>query len=327
MIKKLIKNDRDLWWEIARADKHATFFQTPAWLEVGQCMSPKYTDATIMGELDSGVKFVLPITSYSRTWPFKRLYSVYDQSYGGLIANGPVTPAEHHAILHHIPLSPFSSFDLTETPGTIYNNPLRIFETISYSSSQVQINGRSFEELFAKFSKSRRRNYRIARKNGVTLRRANPNYWTDEFNKFYELYLETHDKRWGENAGGDFLTISFLRNLELVAKKYPKNFFMWFAELDGHPISTYTAWAWNGRLDGWFMASKPKFFNIKAAVFVQTEVIRFAADNSFRLFDLGPNVGDETLIEFKRRFGAEEVGYKLWHRPSPILKMIDRLRG
>ena len=56
-------------------------------------------------------------------------------------------------------------------------------------------------------------------------------------------------------------------------------------------------------------------------------MIRFAAENNYELFDLGPNVGDETLIEFKRRFGAEEVGYQLWYRPSPVLKLLDRLRG
>ncbi len=330
LIKKLSKtaiNNQEEWWRIAQADPQAGFYQTPAWFEVAKAKSANYADASLMGQLSTGTNFVLPLCSYSRIWPIKRIYSVYDQCYGGLIADGPVTAAEHQAILNAIPLSPFASFDLTQTPGIQHGTALPDYHTETFTGSEIDLTDTTFDEVFAKYTRTHRTNYRKGVKSGLIFRRADPANLAADFDLFYDIYLETLDKRWGENVEGDVLDRDFLHRFEAIMAKYPENFFMWFAELEGKAVSVATAFQWNGRFDGWVMASRPEFFKLRPTVFIITEIIKYAFENNHKLFHFGPNTGKQGLEDFKRRFGAVAVPYQTWHRPSPALSLLEKIRG
>lgn len=327
LVKYMGKPSLDKWWAIAKADPKATFYQTPAWLEVANCMSEKYQNASLMGQLNSGVNFVFPLCSYSRFWPMKRVFSVYDQCYGGLIADGPVSAEEHDAIFQKIPLSLFTSFDLTEVPGVAYGDLPGQFEKATFTSSQIPLANRTFDEIFSNYTRTHRTNYRKGVKSGLVLRPADFSDLTAEFDLFYEIYLETLNKRWGDEVHGDVIQKSYLREFEKVVRKYPDNFLLWFADLDGKGVSVATAFLWNGRLDGWVMASRPEYFKLRPSTFLITEMLRYAIENEYSLFHFGPNGDNQGLADFKRRFGAEQVAYTMWHRPSPLLNVIDRLRG
>lgn len=326
LIKQIKKATIEEWWEVAKADPKAGFYQTPAWLEVAQCSSEKNKNGSLIGELTSGTKFVVPLCSYSRMWPLSRIYSVYDQCYGGLLSDGPVTEEEYAAILNKVNPGPFSSFDLVQTPGIPHGAALDGFQVVEFTGSEIELEGSTFDELFAKYTPTHRTNYRKGVKSGFTFRRADPQNLAAEFEQFYEIYLETLEGRWKENVEGEILDKPFLDQFAQVMGQYPDNFYMWFAELDGKPVSVATAFVWNGRCDGWVMASRPAYFKQRPTVFVITEIIKYACEQNFRLFHFGPNTGKQGLIDFKRRFGAHEVPYQVWHRPSPVLNFIESVR-
>ncbi|MEM9775047.1 MAG: GNAT family N-acetyltransferase [Chloroflexota bacterium] len=327
MIKHTQKPDLDTWWQIAKADPKATFYQTPAWLEVAKCMSDKYEDASFMGELESGVKFVFPLCSYSRQWPLKRVYSVYDQCYGGVITDGPITAAEHTAILQALPLTKFSTFDLTEVPGVRHGQFPTDYDIVEFNSSEIPLAGRTFEEIFSQYTRTHRTNYRKGAKSGLSIRQADVNNMSAEFDLFYEIYLETLNKRWGDDVQGDILQLDYLRKFEKVVTKYSNNFLMWFVELEGKAISVATAYLWNGRLDGWVMATRPEYFKLRPSTYVITELLQYAVGQGYKLFHFGPNGDNQGLADFKRRFGAVQVPYRMVHRPSPVLNLVDRVRN
>ena len=224
LIKTVKKATIDEWWEVAKADPKAGFYQTPAWLEVAQCSSEKNKNASLMGELTSGTKFVVPLCSYSRMWPLSRIYSVYDQCYGGLLSDGPVTEEEYAAILNKVNPGPFSSFDLVQTPGIPHGAPLDEFQVIEFTGSEIELEGSTFDELFAKYTPTHRTNYRKGIKSGFTFRRADPKNLAAEFEQFHEIYLETLEGRWKENVEGEILDKSFLEKFAQVMSRYPDNF-------------------------------------------------------------------------------------------------------
>ncbi|MEM9775048.1 MAG: GNAT family N-acetyltransferase [Chloroflexota bacterium] len=328
MIQSIGKADIKTWWEIVKKDQNATFYHTPAWLEVAQCNDDKYADASLMGTFSSGTNFLFPLVSYIRQWPFKRLYSVYDYCYGGLIADGPVSAAEHQAVLKALPLNQFSSFNLTVTPGvsTANRDPLPEFEVGTYTSSILNLEGLTFEEALAGYSSSHRRNYRKAVKAGITVRKADTNRIHEELAIFYEIYLDTLENRWGDDMMALVISEPFLNKLGELVQRYPENICLWFAELDGKAISAEIDFVWNGRLDSWTPVSRPEYFKMMPTLALFSGIIKNAIDIGVTTFDFGPNLGKQSLQDFKRRFGSETVEYNTWERPSPALQLVDKMR-
>ena len=326
MIQSIGKADTKTWWEIARKDPKARYFHTPSWLEIAQQSSPLYQNASLIGCLDNGTQFVLPLCSYQKRWPFKRLSSVFDMCYGGLIAEKDVPSRAFLDIQKHIPMNMLSSFSLTETPLSSYTNPLEVFETSMHTTCLLHLQNRSFDEIFRGFSKSRREDYRRGAKAGVTVRKADLSNLTAEFDQFYSICTQTIDQRWKDNALSLIFPRDFYSKIAELYAKQPENITLWFAELDGKPISTALNFQWNGNVDGWAMASLPEYFKLKPTVVLITEMIRDAINQSFKLYDLGPNLGKDSVADFKRRFGAEVVPYKIWQHNGLLFEQVEKLK-
>ena len=111
-----------------------------------------------------------------------------------------------------------------------------------------------------------------------------------------------------------------------MMRKLPNHIKLWFVELDGNPISTAINLHWNGNIDGWAMASKPNYFKLKPTVVLITEMIRTAIETNERVFDLGPNLGKQSIIDFKKRFGAEVIPYRIWYRKGMVMKLVETIR-
>ena len=93
-MKFLPSVEQEFWWDVARQCDYATFFHTPLWREFALRTHPEYSDATIGVILPSGVRVVFPILRIQQYGPFQRLLSSFEHCYGGIIADGPVSPAE-----------------------------------------------------------------------------------------------------------------------------------------------------------------------------------------------------------------------------------------
>ncbi len=280
-----------------------------------------------MGELQNGVKFVLPLCSIRRLGILNSVHSVYDGCYGGLIADGPLSEVDYAAIWKQIPIAANTNFALVCVPGSDYDCPRPDFETDCFLSSEVWLEGLTFEEVYKKFTKSRKEDYRRGVKHDLQFRPADYTNLSAEFDILYDLYAETVEKRWKGDVLGDILDRGYLEKFQKVVEKYPNNFHLWFVELDGEPISMATAFDWNKRLDGWIMASRPEYFKIKPAVFILTNILQFATENDYRLFHFGPNGDNTGLVDFKRRFGADTVSYQTWFKQSPLHKLLSKLSG
>ncbi len=327
MISDIKRADLQTWWLIAKADPQATFYQTPAWLEVAQRMDVRYQNASLQGTLSSGTKFVFPLTSYSRQWPVNRLYSVFDYCYGGVISDRPLTNEEHEAILQKLPLTIFTHFNLVEPPGLPSRNVPPAFTVENYTSSLLDLTGRSFEDVVSNFSRTHRGNYRKTIKEGITVRPANHDQLDAEFKIFYEIYLATLKNRWQDENMGLSFSPSFWTGFAEVMQAYPENMFLWFAEKDGEPISAEIDFVWNGRLNSWSTVSRPAYFKHKPTIALLAGIIKNAIDLGVTTFDFGPNLGKQGLEDFKRRFGAETIQYNTWEKQSPIIALIDKIRS
>lgn len=327
MISHIGQADLQTWWSVAKADPQATFYQTPAWFEVAQCMEPRYTDATLTGTLASGTRFVFPLISYSRTWPLKRLQSVFDYCYGGVIADGPISDQEFKAILESLPLNVFTRFNLTEPAGVPAKHPLPSFTSESFTSSILDLTGLTFEQALANFSRSHRTGYRKCISNGLTVRMADIDQIENELDIFYEVYQDTLENRWGDDVLSLLLDREFLTKLGQVMQKYPENMYLWFAELEGEAVAAEINFVWNGRLDVWSIVAKHEYFKLKPTLAMLSGIIKHAIDIDVTTFDFGPNLGKKGLEDFKGRFGAETVHYNTWEKPSLFIDLIERLRS
>ena len=84
--------------------------------------------------------------------------------------------------------------------------------------------------------------------------------------------------------------------------------FVVVAEVEGRPAAAAVFLAWNGTVIYKYSAARPELFRYRPVHLILWHAIEWSCMNGFRTFDFGRSeAGDETLREFKRGWGTDEV--------------------
>jgi CelD/BcsL family acetyltransferase involved in cellulose biosynthesis len=323
-MKILRSVDRTTWLEVAERCPYATFFQTPLWHDLALATAPEQADATIGAVLPGGVRAVLPLLRARRLGPWRELHSTAALCYGGIIADGPVSPAEAAQLYRAACGWRTLRLRLTESPFAPLPAPAGA--VVQEDSTHILRLGGGFDALFAGFSKSQQAHYRRGLRRGVTVRRAAD---MDDVRAYFAVYQATL-RRWraGDGAlpGTEEPWRRFAAGAELAAR-HPGQVALWLAEVGGRVVSGAWVFSWNGHVVYWHGATDDAFFDHHPAVVLHTEIIREAAARGAAIYDFNPSGGLPGVAEFKRRFGAEPLPVRRISFDDRSLSLARALRA
>jgi hypothetical protein len=305
----------EFWWDVARKCEYATFFQTPIWRDLVQWTVPdQYEDKSFGAILANGTKVVFPLMIKRRIGPVCALESMPLGGYGGVIADGPISPEEHTQLYARVRQWPAYSFYMVNNP---FGPPppeaaLQPMFTVYNDTTYVVPLDSDFETIFARFRRNQRQEYRRGIKRGVKVRLAQS---LDDYQAYYEVYRDAV-ARWGEELEFTY-TMDVFAQIYFMSLRYPEQIKLWLITVDDEVAGGNLVYSWgpaaiirNGTLHR-------KFFNYFIMPVGDTEVLRDALAQGYRYLDFcnsGTNLGG---IEYKQRFTPHSMPVKglLYEQP------------
>lgn len=312
----------EFWWDVARNCSYATFYHTPLWREIAMRTFPeRYTDATIGAILPNGVRAVLPMLSKRRIGPFRWLHSTFENCYGGLIADGPVTESEALAIYAQACDWSTYTFYLIDHPiGPPLHAQLRGRLTHVYSEPTYLVHlDADFETVFGRFQRTQRKDYRRGIRNGVQVRLADS---LSDYQSYYAIYQDAVD-RWG-NERAQVYDWSLFETFYQQSLIYPEQIKLWIFMIDEQIVGGTIMFYWNKVASAWNGTAHRDFLEYDVMPVGDTEIIRDALERGYRYFDFNTSGLKEGVMIYKQRFGTQPKPVNMWRYENPILKPIQQ---
>ena len=323
---------RAAWDEIVGADPDALIEHTPMWLDAIRTAG-NFRDASRLYRLDDGRRFVLPMV---RRLPAPAPRSGFASGWGigGLVGPGLDAGAvseivtdltSDQALYTHIRPNPIqaSIWAEADTAGAL---------AVPRRAHVIDLSGGA-EATWARFRNSGRRGTRTAERMGVVV---TTHLGGDMLDVYYnKLYLRSVE-RWAGRQREPLALARFrasrrdpLTKLQAIAQTLGPAFRLYLASVDGEPAAgnivlsgPQNAHSTRAALN-YSLASKTK-----AAYAADWAAIRDACDAGFKWYHLGESGQNQSLGEYKERFGARPIDYSEYRiERLPVLAVDNALRS
>lgn len=327
---------REVWQALVEQDEKALIFQTPVWTDA-LCSTGQYQDASRMYELRGGRTLVLPLAKTRSGLPALVSQASMPDGWGmgGLISSGAIEPQDVELVLT----------DLASTPArrtTIRPNPLTAaswlaakpagFSAAPHLTHILNLEG-GFDQVWSHtFSTATRTNIRKAEKADLEIEcRAGG----DLLPVFYATYMAWIDQRARERrmplpvARWLGRTREPMLKFQQAALALGDAFRVWVARLDGQVVAVDILLIDRCHAFYWRSASIKKLAGpVRANDLLQIHMIRDACSAGCRYYHMGESGGVDSLMHFKKRFGAEEFPFPAFTREwFPIAKSKHTLHS
>jgi hypothetical protein len=312
---------RDEWEHACRSCDYATFFHTPAWVDLftkttGTAMLPA-AEAVIFSD---GVEAILPMARRRYPGGLLPLYwSMPAHTFGGWVSADVLTK-EHAGLLAGVLLKR-SNLIWRENP---YDAALK---SISLSSAREDFTqaidlSQGFEAAADRFDHAHRKAVRKAAAAGVAIAEA---VHFEEWESYFSLY-ESSRARWRKRRlarkGGYSRSL-----LKAIYESAPEGRTLWLARVQGVPAAGILCFYWNRHAVAWLGAGEEKFFMYRPNNLLYEHAIRNAAARGFRWFDCNPSAGLRGVIEFKEHLGAIPLRSRVVEKKSAARRVAEWLRN
>lgn len=315
--------DEKTWWRVAEHCPYATFSHTPAWQTLVLEAFPDLQPATLAAECPDGTLAILPLirTGSAAKGLLHGQTSTFAGCYGGPIADGPLDD-EVVATLYRVAVGRrVATLEVCGNPYAPHSLPALTGTHTTTDTTHVIELSLGHERLRSGYSRSHRNAANRARKAGVQVRESRAE---EDYRRYYRLYRDTLE-RWGDRATSVYPRRLFEAGARLAAR-HPRHIRLWLAERDGEAVAGAWTFAWNGHLYYWHGASRAEEMSSGVNQLLQDEIIRQAAAEGFRHYDLYPSGGHAGVETFKRRFGARALPLTRWHYSGRTVNFLQALR-
>ncbi|MBK7896545.1 MAG: GNAT family N-acetyltransferase [Anaerolineaceae bacterium] len=316
--------DDSVWVQLAEQCEYATFFNTPAWFHLAKDLVSGSQIKIIGGQTSQGTQFVLPVAIEKQMGPFYRLTSSLNGVYGGIIADGPLNESECQQIYQNL-VSKWRVLTYTFTPSPLRHASAGLSNFLELNDKTYLISlAPGYEEIYRNYSRGHKSAINKAIKSDVQVEVTTA---LDDYRAYYQVYKDSLD-RWGETFFGYTLPWTFFEKIHGLALQKSDNVKLWVARLGNEVIAGAIVFYWHKCVNYFHGANHRDYFNYRAANLVQNEIIKHAAqpELNFATYDFGPS-GIESLYEFKRRFGGEELPTQYFSYSHPLFNAYNNLRA
>jgi hypothetical protein len=292
--------------EFIRSCPGATFFHSPAWLEILGESFRRFRCGWLTARAGAGLRGVMPVAVISRG-PLLQCQALPFGTYGHPLAverSDSVRLLEAFYTLGGGPRCVAAAANLLEWPGELappspWHVRLEECRIISLETT--------FEEYRSvRMSRKRRQLCNRCEREGVSARILEPS----DLDDFYRAYLSgsTH---WGGVHPYP------RRFFEALFRRRDEGVLVWGAYREGALIAAHVDFYFGGTAQAWQAGVTPRAHAHDAGAFLVMHAVREAISRGTATFNLGSSGGDEGMIFFKESMGGREQRY-------PV---VERVRG
>ena len=285
----------------------ASTYHRPAWLDV---ISGAFGHRTTYLAADSNgrVSGVLPLVFF-RSWMFGRFtVSMPFLNYGGILADSPEI---ERTLLDR-------AIEETAAAGGTHlelRHARQHFAHLTSKRHKVAMELRleaTVDRQWQTLDKKVRNQIRKAEKSGLTTSEGG----SELLPEFYEVFSRNM-----RDLGTPVYGASFFRR---VLDTFPVESRLFVVTLERRPVAASLVHWHGGRIEVPWASSIREFNPLCVNVLLYWQMLRFAIERGFSLFDFGRSTRDEGTYHFKRQWGAEarELVWEYWTsdgRPLPEL--------
>jgi len=298
--------DDSLWQDIVGKSPSATFYHTTAWREILCETFPKWKDATLAIEYEDGNRAIFPMLRHSLVGALSFYWheSMVPGAYGGPIFQSPPSSG-HNEVIEKI-LANYNNLLIVSNPffdwhcGGNFKRYETFIQTLRLSPD--------FREIWMNYSKGRRHTINYARKQGIVVREVD---FYNNFQVYYKIY-QRQLERWGRNAT-DYYPLRLFENLAVHAQTNP-DIKLWTAWLNNKMVSGLVVLYHNKHLVTWHGATLDEYFEYRPVDILYSTVIEDACKRGLEVFDFANSGGHQNVVNYKERFGAQNLPLYIWRR-------------
>jgi len=297
-----------------RSSPIATFFHSPAWLEVLEESFPDFECGWLVARRDEELAGLMPVSRIRRR-PFFYLHSMPFGTYGHPLAVGEGTG---DALMDAF-FDEASAFRCLEAEANLFYGGIpgdipRGWKVRSEECSVISIE-EGFEEYRSSgMSRKRRQLCNRCEREGVEARLLSPERDLDEF---YSVYLQSAS-RWGG------LHPYPRRFFESLFSKREQGVLVWGAFVKGRLEASHVDFYFGNTAQAWQAAVSKGAYDLDLAAFLIMNAVREGIGRGVRLFNLGSSGGDRGMIFFKESMGGRPVEYPVVEKRGSLLRWIRR---
>lgn len=311
------------WDRLVGSSLHVTFFHTREWAQLWERYTGEGTAVAHVARFDDGVEALLPAVERApggrpaagRLAPALRsLVSAHGATYGGWISPYPLTAAHHEALLRH---TAGWNLSITQNPHDPGLAAAQVAWTRDDVTHAVDLR-RPWDDVRRSWSRGHRSAVAKAGRAGLTVVAAStPAQW--------RAYREIHRltvARWErpQHVVDD-------RFLDLLANSRSGDVRLWVAEHEGSVVAGAICLTAGRTVSYWHGAFDPRVQHLRAAPFLHAEIMRRAREEGHHWYDFCPSGGNEGVMAFKDRFGAERLPVHTLETSGRLKRGLRSLRG
>jgi hypothetical protein len=303
----------DVWRELAVGDPGATVFQTPEWLTC-VCDVNGYVDASRLYHTSTGRRFVLPAVR-SPVLPGRLAWEAslpHLWGAGGLVTKGQLYDEDVAEIFAH--LASTAGLLMSVRPYFTQAEPWEkgrppAFTTVSHLLHVLDLDG-GFGQVWRKrFDSSARGGVRKAERMGLTIEMDTSGRLIPQF---YDLYLRWHERKALDAGTSPALARRLARRREpirkfaMVAHRLQEACRVWVAWHEGVPIASTIALVWGRHSYYWRgFSEREAAARTRVNDLLQSLIVEDSCAAGCRYYNMGESGGVASLMDFKRKFGAQ----------------------
>lgn len=319
---------RDPWRRLVGLDSNAVAEQTPTWLDA-LCTASGAVDASRLYDFADGKQFVLPLARRGRDERRRQHGFWSGWGMGGLVGAG-LEPAHVSAVLTDLAASPALSTHIR--PNPLQSAAWRDADTRSASSiarrAHVIDLGDGVDATWARFRKSGRRGVTQSERSALEV-----NVYTggDMLDRYYEELFVASIERWAGRQR-EPLWLARLRaqrrdpiaKLQTFARALGDNFRLYLGTVHGElAAGNIVLWGPNAHATRGAM-NYELAHEARASYALEWAAIRDACEAGHRWYQLGETGTNQSLANYKERFGAQSIEYAAYRLERLPLLAIDQ---
>jgi len=291
IIETLTSKDEKLWDEYGSEHPLTTFYHQINWKSLIEATYARYFTPLYLIAKNKGVlKGILPVYFYKHPLFGKKLISLAFASHGGPcaddddVANQLIQEAVR--LTKNLNAGFYELRDSIQHPGE--------FNIIQEYCTQHLMLRDDIDTIFSRLSTNIRRN--LKKSFSLDIRTE---FNSSEFDTFYRIYTTGL-----HNLGTPIHKETWIKN---IFKLFPDQHELVISYYRNEPVSVQMIRKFRRTITGIFGYALPEFRYVYANHCLHWELIKYAHDNEYQIYDFGRSRIGGGVYEFKRKWGARDI--------------------
>ncbi|MGZ7108982.1 MAG: lipid II:glycine glycyltransferase FemX [Methanobacterium sp.] len=313
----------DEWKEIILKFDNAHFFHSPLWAKIIE-KTYNHNSATRLYNIN-GKEILVPMLE-GNIYFFKTFDFIGgNPETGGLFSESEITTDDFKAIVKDIVGGRNLSFSLALPPFMNLSNDgssSAINEEWNFKNQWnyvhlLDLEGRTFEDIWKNYKSKTRTHIRKAKKSGVETRDANS---IDDFKTFYDIYAQASKKRNYHNS----VPFELYYN---IYKYAPSNTRLRLAIKDDKIIAGLLSLTYSKTVYLYMGSFLPEYGRFNPARLLDNEAIEKACSEGYKYVNFGPSGNLKHIKQYKEGFGTEKIELNRYRIHSNLGRIVSKIQN